>query len=255
MLYKEKFGTPSKGWVIVVHGLGEHSKRYHKLISMLNNEGYAVYAFDWPGHGRSDGKRGHSSIDEGIKIIKELIEEIGQKPFLFGHSLGAITSIRYAEKYPDSIKGIVVSAPPMAHAKNVTPFHVFVAYVVGSIFPRLTTNNRLNPHDFSRDEDAVQRYIDDPLVHDRISGSLTKTLFSNLKKGLKEADSLKAPILVLVGTADRVAPIHGAKQFMTKLQNKDKELKEFKGAYHEVFEDPEWAEAFHTTIVDWIKKH
>jgi len=255
MLYKEKFGTPSKGWVIVVHGLGEHSKRYHKLISMLNKEGYAVYAFDWPGHGRSDGKRGHSSIDEGIKIIKELREEIGEKPFLFGHSLGAITSIRYAEKYPNSIKGIVVSSPPLAHADNITSFHVFFAQIAGFLFPSLTTNNRLNPHDISRDKDAVQRYIDDPLVHDRISGSLTKTLFSNMKKGLKEAGSLKAPILVLVGSDDKVTPIHGAKRFMTKLQSKDKELKEFKGAYHEVFEDPEWGEAFHTTIVDWIKRH
>jgi lysophospholipase len=255
MFYKEKFGTPSKGWVIVIHGLGEHSKRYHKLISMLNKEGYAVYAFDWPGHGISDGKRGHSSIDEGIKIIKELREEIGEKPFLFGHSLGAITSIRYAEKYPDSIKGIVVSSPPLAHADNITSFHVFFAQIAGFLFPSLTTNNRLNPHDLSRDKDAVQRYIDDPLVHDRISGSLTKTLFSNMKKGLKEAGSLKAPILVLVGSADKVTPIHGAKRFMTKIQSKDKELKEFKGAYHEVFEDPEWGEAFHTTIVDWIKRH
>jgi len=255
MLYKEKFGTPSKGWVIVVHGLGEHSKRYQKLISMLNKEGYGVYTFDWPGHGKSHGKRGHSSVGEGIKIIQGLIDEIGEKPFLFGHSLGAITVIRYAEKYPDSVKGVIASSPSLVYPENVTLFNIFVVHVAGSIFPSLTAYNRLNPHELSRNKDAVQRYIDDPLIHDRTSGALTKTLFFNMKKGLEEAGLIKAPILVLNGTNDKVTPIRGARRFIEKVKIKDKQLKEFDGAYHEIFEDPEWAETFHTIIVEWIKNH
>ncbi|ACS89717.1 MAG: Lysophospholipase, alpha/beta hydrolase superfamily [Thermococcus sibiricus] len=53
MIYRAKFGTPEKGWVVLVHGLGEHSGRYGKLIKMLNEQGFAVYTFDWPGHGKS----------------------------------------------------------------------------------------------------------------------------------------------------------------------------------------------------------
>lgn len=255
MIYKEKFGTPTKGWVILVHGLGEYSHRYSKLVSMLNKEGYAVYAFDWPGHGKSDGKRGHSSLDEGMSIIHGLIEEIGEKPFLFGHSLGALTVLRYAERYPDSVKGVVASSPPLARAENVTSFHIFAAYVAGFLLPRMTANNRLNPHDFSRNKDAVQRYINNPLIHNRISGSLTKTLFSNMKTVFNEIDSLKAPLLILAGTGDKVTPIQGAKRFIELVPSTDKKLMEFKGSYHEIFEDTEWAESYHRTIVDWIKNH
>ncbi|MHA1280674.1 MAG: alpha/beta fold hydrolase, partial [Candidatus Helarchaeota archaeon] len=55
MIYKTKFGKAENGWVIIVHGLGEHCGRYEKLIKVLNDEGFAVYTFDWPGHGKSGG--------------------------------------------------------------------------------------------------------------------------------------------------------------------------------------------------------
>ena len=100
MIYKAKFGTPEKGWVILVHSLGEHSGRYGKLIKRLNEQGFAVYAFDWPGHGKSGGKRGHASVEEAMGIIDSIIEEINEKPFLIGHSLGGLTVIRYAETRP-----------------------------------------------------------------------------------------------------------------------------------------------------------
>ena len=58
MIYKVKLGNPEKGGIILVHGLGEHSGRYGKLIKMVNDAGFAVYAFNWHGHGKSGGKRG-----------------------------------------------------------------------------------------------------------------------------------------------------------------------------------------------------
>ncbi|WP_367883766.1 alpha/beta hydrolase [Thermococcus peptonophilus] len=59
---------------------------------------FAVYTFDWPGHGKSRGKRGgHTSVEEAMEIIDSIIEELCEKPFLFGHSLGGLTVIRYAE--------------------------------------------------------------------------------------------------------------------------------------------------------------
>ncbi|MEO6469515.1 MAG: alpha/beta hydrolase, partial [Acidimicrobiia bacterium] len=35
----------------IVHGLGEHSARYHRLAQSLNAAGYHVYADDHRGHG------------------------------------------------------------------------------------------------------------------------------------------------------------------------------------------------------------
>ena len=44
--------------VCLVHGLGEHSGRYTHLVDFLTKNGYALFALDLRGHGRSGGPRG-----------------------------------------------------------------------------------------------------------------------------------------------------------------------------------------------------
>lgn len=67
-----------------------------------------------------------------------------------------------------------------------------------------------------------------------------------------EADRIKVPVLLLVGTDDVITPPEGAKMLFDRLKVKDKTLKEFPGAYHEIFEDPEWGEEFHRTVIKWL---
>ncbi|WP_048148833.1 alpha/beta hydrolase [Palaeococcus ferrophilus] len=254
-LYRAKFGTPERGWVVLVHGLGEHSGRYGKLIELLNGAGFGVYAFDWPGHGKSPGKRGHTSVEEAMKIIDSIIEELGEKPFLFGHSLGGLTVIRYAETRPDKIMGVVASSPALAKSPKTPSFMVALAKVLGRITPGLSLSNGLDPKLLSRNPDAVKRYIEDPLVHDRISGKLGMSVFDNMERAHKEAERIKAPVLLLVGTADIITPPEGSRRLFEELKVKDKTIMEFKGAYHEIFEDPEWGEEFHRAIVEWLVSH
>ena len=45
--------------LLLAHGLAEHSGRYGDFASFFADAGIASYALDFPGHGRSDGTRGH----------------------------------------------------------------------------------------------------------------------------------------------------------------------------------------------------
>ncbi|WP_240911735.1 alpha/beta hydrolase [Thermococcus sp. LS1] len=254
-VYKAKFGEPRIGWVVLVHGLGEHSGRYEQLIGMLNEAGFAVYTFDWPGHGKSGGKRGHTSVEEAMKIIDSIIEEIGEKPFLFGHSMGGLTVIRYAETRPDRIRGVVASSPALAKSPKTPEFMVTLAKFLGKIAPGVTLSNGLDPKLLSRNPDAVERYIKDELVHDKISAKLGRSIFENMELAHKEAEKIAVPILLIVGTGDIITPPEGARRLFEKLKAKDKALKEFEGTYHEIFEDPEWGDEFHRTIVEWFVAH
>ncbi len=254
-IYKARFGHPTHGWVILVHGLGEHSGRYKKLISMLNRVGFAVYTFDWPGHGKSGGKRGHTTVEQAMRILDEIIEEIGEKAFLFGHSMGGLAVIRYAETKPDSVRGIIASSPALIKSPKTAGFMVWLAKILGTLTPWITLSNGLDPNLLSRNPEAVERYIKDPLVHDRISAGLGKSVFENMKKAHENAGKIIVPVLILVGTGDVITPPEGARRLFEKLRVEDKTLKEFKGAYHEIFEDPEWEEEFHRTIVEWIIQH
>ena len=255
MIYKKQIGEPNKGSVILVHGLGEHSKRYEKLMQMLNQKGYAVHSFDWPGHGKSSGKQGHTKIEEGIKIIDTIVEEIKTKPYLFGHSMGGLAVIRYSEIFPDKIKGIVLSSPELAFDVRISPILIKLSKLFSYILPNITTNNRIITKEISRNEKAVKKYVKDPLIHDRITLFLSRNISNNMKKAYQEVDKITCPVIILGGTDDMVVPFNSSKDFFKKLKTKDKNLIDFKGAFHEVFEDLEWGESFHNKIVNWINTH
>ncbi|ASJ13853.1 alpha/beta hydrolase [Thermococcus radiotolerans] len=254
-VYKVSFGEPRLGWVVLVHGLGEHSGRYERLIRELNDAGFAVYTFDWPGHGKSPGKRGHTSVEEAMEIIDGIIDEIGEKPFLFGHSLGGLTVIRYAETRPDRIRGVVASSPALAKSPETPDFMVALAKFLGRIAPSVTLSNGLKPELLSRNPEAVKRYVEDPLVHDRISAKLGRSIFENMELAHEEAGRIRVPTLLIVGTGDIITPPEGSRRLLEELAVEDKAIKEFEGAYHEIFEDPEWADELHEVIVRWFVEH
>ncbi|WP_148882307.1 alpha/beta hydrolase [Thermococcus aciditolerans] len=254
-VYKVSFGEPRLGWVVLVHGLGEHSGRYGRLIGELNDAGFAVYTFDWPGHGKSPGKRGHTSVEEAMEIIDGIIDKIGEKPFLFGHSLGGLAVIRYAEMRPEKIRGVVASSPALAKSPETPDFMVALAKFLGKIAPGIVLSNGLKPELLSRNPDAVKRYVEDPLVHDRISAKLGRSIFENMELAHEEAGRIKVPVLLIVGTGDVITPPKGSRRLLEELTVEDKAIKEFEGAYHEIFEDPEWADELHRTVVEWMVRH
>src|SRR5262249_7034890 len=89
-----KPARPARGVVIVQHGLKDHGTRYAAFAARLVAEGYAVYAMDLRGHGRSSGRRVTiDSFDEylddfdiWVRRVKD--REPGRPIFLFGHSMG-----------------------------------------------------------------------------------------------------------------------------------------------------------------------
>ncbi|HOJ93142.1 MAG TPA: lysophospholipase [Dictyoglomaceae bacterium] len=252
MLYNFREGTPEKGWVVVVHGLGEHIGRYKKLIGDLTNQGYGVIGFDYPGHGKSDGKRGDTSIEQVMNIIKDLTSDIPEF-FLFGHSLGGLVALRYTEEGGEKVRSLIVSSPALY--LEVNPFTKFIANTLGKVFSSGTINNTLNPDFISRNKEAVKRYVEDPLVHSRISFRLGSSTMENIKLAHDNAEKINVPTLILISTEDKIVPPQGARDFFEKLKIEDKKLVEFPGGYHELFEDMEHSEKFYNTIYEWINAH
>ena len=64
-----------KGIICIIHGLGEHQGRYAHVAKFYSDNGFQVYSYDQRGHGKSEGKRGHtpgleSNLDDLERIIK-----------------------------------------------------------------------------------------------------------------------------------------------------------------------------------------
>ena len=71
--------TDAKACVLLVHGLAEHTGRYHRLASRFNDAGIAVVGPDHIGHGASPGVRAHvrrfSEYLEPLTALRKLIGE------------------------------------------------------------------------------------------------------------------------------------------------------------------------------------
>ena len=111
-----------KAVVQIAHGAIEHAGRYADFAQALAARGFAVYADDHRGHGRtagtaenaayfSDGRGGFSLAVDDLHALTQRIkaEKPGLKVFLLGHSMGSLMARVYAARYGADIDGLVLT--------------------------------------------------------------------------------------------------------------------------------------------------
>ncbi|TYB84132.1 MAG: lysophospholipase [Kosmotoga sp.] len=250
-----------KGCVIVIHGLGEHSGRYNNFANYLNGRGFQVYAMDLPGHGDDEGKRGH------VKQFEEFFQTCGKMSrtakmenpklplFLFGHSLGGLIALRYLERNEDPYNASAVSAPALQNFKEQLGILFYLVKPLVYIMPWATMGNRIDPGDLSSNPEAVERYKEDPRVHDRISLKLFSEMNRNINEAWNQIANVKTPLLLLCGEEDRVVSTRAINEFYDKLPIKDKKIVSFVEGKHELFEDKRNQDAFFKEIADFFSAH
>lgn len=92
--------------LILVHGNSGSHRSLEEAACYLAND-YTVYAIDSRCHGQSSDP-GEISYDLMAKDIKEFIEALGlEKPYIMGHSDGAINALTVAYTYPDLLGGLI----------------------------------------------------------------------------------------------------------------------------------------------------
>ena len=112
--------------------------------------------------------------------------------------------------------------------------------------------NGLDPHGISRDPEVVTRYLDDPLVHDRISPRTFFAFRAAADRGLQGARQLSVPTLVLHGLADRLVDPAGSRAFAAAAPAGRAQLVTFEHGMHELFNDLDRVEAI-DALTDWLR--
>ena len=108
-----------KGIVQLIHGFGEHSRRYLHMISAFLDADYIVAADDHVGHGKTAiennvwgdwGDKGPHTMMEDEHSLKEIVcEKYPDLPyFLFGHSMGSFITRDFIAKYGDELAGATI---------------------------------------------------------------------------------------------------------------------------------------------------
>ncbi len=258
-LFAQAWQPPApKGVVCLVHGLGEHSGRYGWLAEALNAAGFALLAMDLPGHGRSEGKRGHWSgyedtLDAMGLLLQRAETEFPDLPrFLYGHSLGGNLVLNYALRRDTSpLRGVVASSPWLRLTMKPPAYKIWLARTAGRLLPSFVQPNGLRAEDLSHDPAVVQGYEADPLVHHNISAALFLQTHEAGQWAMAHAGELSVPLLLMHGTADPITDPEASREFCERA-GEWCTLRLWPDMYHEVHNEIGREEVYQALIA-WLE--
>jgi len=253
-------GQQLKGVVLLVHGLGDHCERYGNLAAALNATGYALASIDLPGHGQSEGVRGHIDSfsdysDAALSLYGKVQVWYEDQPiFLLGHSMGGLIATHMLLENQQLFKGAMLSGAAIQSPQTPPAWQVAVMKLIAAIAPKLGMLT-LDASGISRDEKVVETYMQDPLVNKgKLSGRFLVEMSNTMDECQNRAAEIELPIRIMHGGEDVMTAPAGSHLLHEKVSSSDKELKIYEGLYHEIFNEPEAADIY-AEVIAWLDKH
>ena len=249
-----------KAVLLVAHGLAEHSGRYKNLVDYFVPKGYAVYALDHRGHGKSEGTRSYvDNFNDYLTDLKTFFDMVRKenknaKIFLFGHSLGGTIVTAYAVEHQEELAGLILSGSSLVPSTSVSPALLAMAGIISALLPKMGVT-LLDASAISRDKAVVDAYVNDPLVFRGKVPARTGAELARMWKQLPEQmPKIKLPVLIMHGFTDQLADPRGSKLLYERVGSKDKTLKLYDNCYHEICNEPEREQVF-VDMGAWLAKH
>ena len=247
----------AKGVVCLVHGLGEHMRRYDSMAAYYNERGYVMVAFDNLGHGKSEGKRGHTpSFRIYMDNVKALLEKADKlypllPKFLYGHSMGGNLVLNYVLRNNPSIAGVISTGAWILLPKPPSALLVGFGKIMRHILPSLLQPNNLDVESISTDEAEVAKYINDPLVHNKISVNAGVEMLEAAKWLEEYHGPINMPVLLMHAGDDHLTSPKGT-ALLAKNLNGDVTHREWKGMYHEIHNEVNRKNVY-DFIIKWME--
>lgn len=249
-----------KAILLIVHGLAEHSGRYENVVRHFTPKGYAIYAYDHPGHGRSNGERCFiERFDDFLQTLEAFSGQVKRgfsdtPVYVVGHSMGGAITASYLTTRQEDFSGAILSGPAVKISDNMPKITLLLGKILSALAPK-SGLTQLNAEGVCRDPNVVKAYENDPLVYrGKITARLAGELFSAIKQTNKNAHKITIPLLIVQGGEDILVPADGAITFSEIVGSTDKTIKIYDDLYHEVFNEPEHEQVL-TDVENWLESH
>lgn len=233
-----------RGVVLLSHGLGEHGGRYGHVEDALVPEGWAVYALDHRGHGRSGGRRAHldhySDWLADFDAFRHLVvsRHGGAPLFVLGHSMGGQIALSYALEHGAGLAGIVLSSPALASETATGPARR-VLQVLATVLPTARIIG-LDTTKISKDPAVVAAYHADPLVHHgKPTLGVMGALASRFGVLQERARGLDLPLLLQYAGKDALVDPAGSDLLAATSGSSDLTVRRYDELWHEIYNEPE----------------
>ncbi|MFF2050629.1 alpha/beta hydrolase [Leifsonia sp. NPDC058194] len=249
--------------VQIAHGVGEHAARYRALAEHLTGEGYAVYADDHRGHGRTGmeqwggdaskiGRLGPGGLRAAVRDVRAFsrlirAENAGLPLVYLGHSWGSLIGQILLNRHSDEYDAAVLSG---------TAYRMVGSMNSGDLNKKHAHLGTTGAEWLSRDPRVAQEFVDDPLT--------TLTPLQELF-GLADAARLLGrparhlardlPLLIQVGGDDPLGGEASARKLERAYRERsgltDVTTIVYPGARHEIYNETNRAEVI-ADLTSWL---
>ncbi len=244
--------------VVLVHGVLAHSGQYQWSGEQLAAAGFATYAYDHRGRGKSEGPRllindiAEYTDDLSTFIALVKAREPGLKVFLLGHSMGGVISCSWTLDHQAEIAGFICES--FAFEVWAPKPVLGLVRFLGKVAPGLRVL-KLHNKDFTRDPVALAKLDADPLSNGEVQPAGTVAALLRAGDRMRaEFGTIRLPLLIMHGTQDKATVPAGSKLFYEKAGSTDKTLKLYEGHFHDLLNDV-GKEQVMADVVAWIDAH
>uniref|UniRef100_A0A5K0XND0 Serine aminopeptidase S33 domain-containing protein n=2 Tax=Nymphaea colorata TaxID=210225 RepID=A0A5K0XND0_9MAGN len=258
-----------RGIVCMVHGYGNDiSWTFQATPIFLAQMGFASFALDLEGHGRSEGLRAYvPSVDHVVddcfsffQSIREREEFRGLPSFLYGESMGGAICLLIHFRDPQSWKGAVLVAPMCRISDKVRPrwpIPQILTFVAGfaPTLPIVPTADLME-----KSVKVPEKKIIAGRNPMRYSG---KPRLGTVVELLRVTDYLNSrlcevslPFIVLHGSADVVTDPKVSSDLYEAAKSEDKSIRTYDGMMHSLLfgETDENVNLVRNDIVSWLSQ-
>ena len=241
--------------IVISHGWSEHAGRYHQLANWFAEQGYAVYALDHRGHGKSEGKRGHvrrwTDYAHDLEQLRATVKQ--EKQYLIGHSMGGMIGILHALEYPEQFSSIALSGPATDVSIPVPKFKQLLGNTMSNWMPRLSITNDIDASIICSDPKVVADYLADPFTHGRVTTRWFSEYMKTIERVKQQASHLRTPIAIWHGEGDELVEPWVSEQFYDRLATPHRQRKLVEDSLHELLLEPSWPKSAQE-IKNWLEQ-
>lgn len=290
-----------KGWVYtpirqpravvqIVHGFGEHSRRYLHMIGAMQDAGFVVCADDHAAHGKTahdagtwgdPGDKGFATYIEDEHTLRRLVGKDfpGLPHVMFGHSWGSMIARGYAAAHGEGLAGLVLCGvcaqlkgadilaregklrAAVADGRGGEDGGAFQAALFAGMTDRF--DNPRSPNDWiAADPDVVADHASDPF--NNLTNPPTTQLIHDFVELYRhiEADDWAGkvpaalPIYLIAGDMDPCGNygegLYHVANMLRETDHKRVKVRAYSGERHEIHNEPHLRQEVEKGIIDFI---
>lgn len=226
--------------IVLFHRGHEHGARMAHLVDELDMPGYAFFAWDARGLGRSPGERGYAEnfgvlvkdVDAFVRHISTTYGIRMDNIAVIAQSVGAVVVSAWVHDYAPQIRCMVLASPAFKvklYVPLARPGLALMQKLRGKFFVNSYVKAKFLTHDQAR----IASYDSDPLITRPIAVNILLGLYDTAERVIADAGAIHVPTQLLISGADWVVHHPPQHDFFNRLGSATKEKHVLDGFYHD----------------------